>query len=237
VVQSLHNRIALVTGASRGIGRAVAKLFASEGAEVICVARTQGALEELDDEITATGGKCVLVPLDLTQDGSVERIAQAIAERYGHLDILIGNAGTLGGELVPVGHGGAEFLGRIFSLNVTANWRLINSLDPLLRRSESGRAVFVTDPIAHAHTPFWGAYAASKVALEQLVMTWAAEIGTITKIRANLISPCPVSTRLRAQAYPGEPRSLARPPEQIAEQFLPLALLDCPFNGQIITVQ
>ncbi len=234
---SLENRVALITGASRGIGRAVAKLFAAQGAEVICVARTQGALEELDDEITSAGGKCILVPLDLTQDGAVERIAGAIAERFGRLDILVGNAGTLGGELVPVGHGGPEFLARIYTLNVTANWRLIHALDPLLRRSESGRAIFVTDPMAHKYTPFWGAYASSKAALEQLVLSWAAEVGTITKIKANLIAPNPVATRLRAQAYPGEDRTSIQQPDQVAAHFLPLAVADCPDHGKIISIQ
>jgi NAD(P)-dependent dehydrogenase (short-subunit alcohol dehydrogenase family) len=233
----LKDRIALITGASRGIGRAIAKRFAELGAEVICVARTQGALEELDDEITANGGKAVLVPEDLTKPDSIEKIAQAIAQRYGKLDVLVGNAGILGGELTPVGHGGTQMLDKIFALNVTANWRLINAFDPLLRRSDAGRAIFVTDPIAHTSTPFWGGYASSKAALETLALTWAAEIGTITKIKVNLVAPCPVATRLRGQAFPGEDPNGLRKPEQIAEFFVPLAKSDCQVHGEIITIQ
>ena len=227
----LENRIALITGASRGIGRAVAKRFAAEGATVICVARTQGALEELDDEIAACGGKAVLVPLDLTQAGSVERIAQAVAERFGRLDILVGNAATLGGELTNVGHGGASFLDRIFALNVTANWRLIEALLPLLRQSDSGRAIFVTDPISQNPTPFWGGYAASKAALDQMVLTWAAEIGAITRIKVNLIAPPPTATRLRAQAFPGESPSALKTPDHLTQAFVTLASMDCPSHG------
>lgn len=237
MADKLQDRIALITGASRGIGRAVAQRFAAEGATVICVARTQGALEELDDIVTAGGGKAVLVPEDLTRAGSVERIAQAIAERYGRLDVLVGNAATLGGELTPVGHGGAEFLDRIFALNVTTNWRLIQALDPLLRRSEAGRALFVTDPAAHRVTPFWGAYAASKAALEKLVLTWAAEVGTITKIKINLLAPCPVATRLRAQAFPGESAASLRHPDEITEDFVIHASADCQSHGQVIHIQ
>ena len=232
----LQNRIALVTGASRGIGRAVAQSLAAEGAEVVCVARTQGALEELDDAIAAHGGKAVLVPEDLTRPGSIETIAKALAQRFGRLDILVGNAGTLGGELTPVGTGGAQFLERIFALNVTANWRLIDAMTPLLRQSDGARAVFLTDSMARTHTPFWSAYAASKAALESLVLTWAAEIGTITKIKVNLAAPVPTATRLRRQAFPGENPATIAQPEMIAQGLLPLTFADCPHHGQIVPV-
>ena len=231
---ALQDKIALVTGASRGIGFAVARRFAAEGAQVICVARTQGGLEELDDAITAQGGKAVLVPEDLLRPGSIETMAKAVAERFGRLDILVGNAGTLGKELTPVGSGGGEFLDRIFDLNVTANWRLINAFSPLLLQSPAGRAIFVTDPMARRITPFWGGYAASKAALETLVQTWAAEIGNITKIKANLIAPSPTATRLRRQAFPGEPQDGLCQPDQIAHGFIALARDDCPHQGQVV---
>ncbi len=236
MTKPLQDRIALVTGASRGIGRAVALRFAQLGAEVVCVARTQGALEELDDAISAEGGKAVLVPEDLTRPDSIEAIARAVAERYGKLDILVGNAGMLGGELTPVGHGGTQMLERIFALNVTANWRLINAFDPLLRRSESGRAIFTTDPVAHNNSPFWGAYAASKAALETLALTWAAEVGTITKIKVNLVAPCPIATRLRGQAFPGEDPYSLRRPEQITNYYVTLAQADCQSHARIVLV-
>jgi len=233
----LQDRVALITGASRGIGRAAALRLAALGAHVVCVARTQGALEELDDAIAADGGKAILVPEDLTQPDTIERIAAAVAERYGKLDILVGNAGTLGGDLTPVGHGGPQTLERIFAVNVTANWRLINAFDPLLRRSDAGRALFVTDPVARKNTPFWGAYAASKAALETLVLTWAAEIGSITRIKVNLIAPVPTATRLRARAFPGEAPASLRQPEQVADLFVPLVMPDCQFHGRIVAIE
>ena len=232
----LQDRIALVTGASRGIGRAIALHLAEQGAQVVCVARTLGALEDLDDAITAKGGKAILVPEDLVRPGSVETIAKALVERFGRLDILVGNAGTLGGELTPVGNGGSQFLDRIFSLNVTANWRLIDAMTPLLRQSDGGRAVFLTDPTAHSFTPYWGAYAASKAALETLVLTWAAEIGSITPIKVNLAAPSPTATRLRRQAFPGEQPSTLRQPEQIAQGITALLGPDCLHHGQIIAI-
>ena len=232
----LQDRVALVTGASRGIGYATAQALAAEGAQVICLARTQGALEELDDAITAQGGKAVLVPEDLTRPGAIEAVAKAVAERFGRLDILVGNAGTLGGELTNVGNGGAQFLERIFTLNVTANWRLINAMMPLLRQSDAARAVFLTDPAAHRLTPFWGGYAASKAALETLVLTWAAEVGGLYPIKVNLAAPAPTATRLRRQAFPGEPAASLCTPQRIADGLLSLVLDDCPHHGQTIAL-
>jgi NAD(P)-dependent dehydrogenase (short-subunit alcohol dehydrogenase family) len=232
----LQNRVALITGASRGIGQAVARRFAQEGAQVICVARTQGALEELDDLISAQGGSAILAPLDITQPGSIEQLAQAVAARFGRLDILVGNAATLGGELTPVGDLEINFFEKMFALNVTANWRLIHSFAPLLRLSPAGRALFVTDPVGQANIPFWGAYAASKVALEKLVLTWAAEIAAITNIKANLIAPCPVATKLRAQAFPGEDKGALRQPDQITDPFVTLAQACSQEHGQTIPI-
>lgn len=220
----LAGKVALVTGASRGIGRAVAERFAREGAEVICIARTLGALEELDDAIGTVGGKAILVPVDLTEEHCIERIAAAVWERFGRLDVMVGNAGTLGGGLTPVTHMEADHFRRIFDLNVTVNWRLIKAFEPHLREAPAARALFVTDRAAQANTPFWGAYAASKSALEALVLTWAAEIGRITNIKANLIDPGPTATRLRAQAFPGEDAATLPQPVDVANNFLGMAI-------------
>ena len=231
----LAGRVALVTGASRGIGRAVAKRFAAEGAEVICVARTQGALEELDDEITASGGKAVLAPQDLTDFEAIDRMAAGVALRYGRLDILVGNAGEIGGGLAPVGHLEPKHFTKAFDVNVTANYRLIRAFDPLLRQSEAGRAIFVTSGVTQGVFPYWGAYAASKAALEALVRTWAAEIGRITHLKVNLLDPGVVATRMRAQAFPGEDQATLTQPETVAGAFVALAEPSCAHHGEIIT--
>ena len=171
----LQDRIALVTGASRGIGRAVALRFAQEGAHVIAVARTQGGLEELDDEIQMVGGTATLVPADLGDHPKIDHIGAAIFERFGRLDVLVGNAAILG-ILSPVGHVDPGTWDQVMRVNVTANWRLIRSFDPLLRMSESGRAIFVTSGAASHPTAYWGPYATSKAALEMMVLTYAAEV-------------------------------------------------------------
>lgn len=220
----LAGRVALVTGASRGIGFAVARAFAAEGAEVVAIARTQGGLEELDDLVSAEGGKVVLCPLDLREFERIDQVAAAVAERFGRLDVLVGNAGALGGGLTPVGHYEPKHFQEAFDVNVTAAWRLIRAFDPLLRRSEAGRAMFVTSGIAEGVLPYWGAYAASKAALESLVLTWAAEIAAITTVKVNLVDPGIVATRMRAQAFPGENQETLRRPEDVAETFIQLAL-------------
>jgi NAD(P)-dependent dehydrogenase (short-subunit alcohol dehydrogenase family) len=232
----LAGKIALVTGASRGIGRAVAKLFAREGAELVLVARTTGGLEELDDEIRGINGKTsLLVPLDLKEFAAIDRLGAALYERYGRLDVLVGNAGELG-TLAPLGHIEPEEFQRVMDLNLTANWRLIRSLDPLLRQSEAGRAIFVSSSVGSQARPFWGTYSISKAALEMLVRIYAEEIKS-TKIRANLLDPGRTRTGMRAKAYPGEdPQSLPTP-EAIAEKFLPLALPDFDGNGQVVKAQ
>jgi NAD(P)-dependent dehydrogenase (short-subunit alcohol dehydrogenase family) len=230
----LAGRVALVTGASRGIGRAVARRFAAEGAEVICVARTQGALEELDDEIADAGGKAVLLPLNLREFDKIDQVAAAIAQRFGRLDILVGNAGDIGGGLAPIGHVDQKHFQEAFDVNVTANYRLIRALDPLLRASESGRAIFVTDRQAHGNQPFWGVYAASKAALETIVRTWAAEVERITKLRINLIDPGVVATRMRAIAFPGEDQAALAQPDDVTEAFVALAEAGCTRHGELV---
>lgn len=232
----LSGRVALVTGASRGIGRAVAKRFAAEGAEVICVARTQGGLEELDDEITSAGGKAVLCPLNLREFDKIDQVANAIFERFGKLDVLVGNAGDIGGGLAPIGHIDQKHFQEAFDVNVTANYRLIRAFDPLLRCSDSGRAMFVTSGITGGVHPYWGVYAATKAALETMVTTWAAEVANITKLRINLINPGIVATRMRAIAFPGEDQSTLTQPDQITATFVDLAEASCTRHGQVVSV-
>ncbi|MDA8233156.1 MAG: SDR family NAD(P)-dependent oxidoreductase [Magnetospirillum sp.] len=233
----LQGRIALVTGASRGIGRAVAKRFAAEGAEVICLARTQGALEELSDEITAAGGKAVLVPQDLCAFDTIDHIAAAIYQRFGKLDVLVGNAGEIGGGLGPVSHYEPKHFQKAFDVNVIANYRLIRAFEPLLRQSDAGRAMFVTSGAASAALPYWGAYAASKAALEVMVKTWAAEVGRITNLKINLIDPGIVATRMRTQAFPGEDANTLTQPEDVTDVFVALAEPGCVRHGEIIPAQ
>jgi NAD(P)-dependent dehydrogenase (short-subunit alcohol dehydrogenase family) len=232
----LAGRIALVTGASRGIGRAVARLFAQEGAELVLVARTTGGLEELDDEIRQISGKTsLLVPLDLREFEAIDRLGYALYERYGRLDVLVGNAGDLG-TLAPVGHIEPSEFQRVMDINLTANWRLLRSLDPLLRQSEAGRAIFVSSSVGSQARPFWGTYSISKAALEMLVKVYAEEIKSTT-IRANIIDPGRTRTGMRAAAYPGEDPMTLPTPEAIAEKFLPLATAAFDGNGQVIKAQ
>jgi len=233
----LDGRLALVTGASRGIGRAIAKRFAAEGATVICVARTIGALEELDDEIAEAGGKAVLVPLDLRRFDEIDQMAAALYQRFGKLDILVGNAGDIGGGLAPIGHVDQKHFQAAFDINVTANYRLIRALDPLLRMSDAGRAMFVTDNLAHGAQPFWGVYAAGKAALEVIVKTWAAEVERITKLRVNLVDPGVVATRMREIAFPGEDKTKIAQPEDVTEPFVALAEAACTRHGEVISIR
>ncbi|BAE50892.1 SDR family NAD(P)-dependent oxidoreductase [Paramagnetospirillum magneticum] len=231
----LEGRVALVTGASRGIGAAVARRLAAEGAEIVAIARTQGALEELDDQIRKAGGKpLVLVPEDLCKPGLIEQVAAAIFQRWARLDILVGNAGAIGGGLTPVAQHAPDDWEEAFAVNVTANWRLIRACDPLLRMAPAGRAVFTTADAARHAEPFWGAYAASKAALETMVRTWAAEIANVTSVKANLLDPGVVATRLRSIAFPGEDPAKLAQPDDVAGAFLDLCLPDCTRQGEII---
>ena len=228
----LDGKIALITGGSRGIGAAVAVRFAGEGAHVVLVGRTVGALEEVDDRVRAAGGEATLVPLDLRDFIKIDELAGALYERYGRLDILVGNAAEFG-TFSPLGHIDPALWGEIIDLNLTANWRLIRAMDPLLRVAEHGRAIFVTSGIARAPRAYWGPYAASKAALDALVKTYAAEIAT-TRVRANLLSPGVVRTQLRARVFPGEDPATLPPPETVAEAFVRLALPDWDRNGEIV---
>ena len=197
----LAERIALITGASRGIGAAVAKRFAAEGVHVVALARTVGGLEELDDDIRAAGGTATLLPLDLRKFDGIDQMGAALYQRFGRLDVLVGNAGVLG-SLSPMGHFEPKVWAEVMEVNLTANWRLIRALDPLLRLSEAGRVIFTTCAAGREATPYWGAYAASKAALESMAKIYAGEM-TKTNVRVNLIDPGTVRTKLRAQGFPG----------------------------------
>jgi NAD(P)-dependent dehydrogenase (short-subunit alcohol dehydrogenase family) len=227
----LKGRVALVTGASRGIGRAIALAIAREGAHVIAVARTTGGLEELDDEVKAASGTASLVPLDLRKPEGIDQLGAVVFERWKKLDILIGNAGILGG-LSPLGHIEPKSWDEVMAVNITANWRLIRAFDPLLRQSDAGRAVFVTSAAAYKVLAYWGPYSVSKAALEALVKTYAAETAT-TSIKVNLLNPGPVRTRMRAQAMPGEDPQTLTSPEAVAEAVLPLIGKELKQSGEI----
>ena len=223
--------IALVTGASRGIGRAVAVALAREGWRVVAVARAQKALESLDDEIRAAGGEATLVPLDLKDYDGIDRLGGALFERFGRLDGLAACAGVLG-DLTPVAHARPAMVTEVFAVNLIANQRLIRSLDPLLQRSDSGRAIFVTSGLAYKAFAYWGTYSISKAALEALVKTYSAEIAT-TKVTANLFSPGPTRTRMRAQAMPGEDPDTLPSADEVAAQLVEMCLPSFTDNGAI----
>src|SRR5580765_8081374 len=190
MTRTMEGRIALVTGASRGIGRAAALALAQAGAHVILVARTVGGLEDADDEIQKIGGTATLVPMNLRDSDAIDRLGASIYERWGRLDAFLGNAGVLG-AVTPLAHLEPKLFQELLDVNVTANWRLIRSLDPLLRASDAGRALFVTSGAARVHTPFWGGYAMAKAALESLALTYAAECAG-TDVKVNLFSPRPL---------------------------------------------
>ena len=225
----LSGRVAVVTGASRGIGRAAALGLAREGAHIIAVARTVGALEELDDEIKAAGGSATLVPFDLTDYPAIDRLGAAIHQRWGKLDALFANAGLLG-AVTPVAHIEPKVFDRALAVNVTANYRLIRSLDVLLRASDAGRALFVTSGAAHSLPAFWGTYSISKAALEATVRTYAAEIRT-TNATANLLSPGKLRTRMRAEAMPGEDPLSLPPPEAVVPDIVRMLSPEYRENG------
>ena len=225
------DRLALVTGASRGIGRAVAKALAQEGAHVILAARRAGSLEDVDDEIRAAGGSATLVKIDLTDGEKVDSLGPTIYDRWGKLDILIANAGMLG-PLTPLSHLSEDAWNAAIATNLTANWRLIRTLDPLLRHAEAGRAVFTTSGAANAHHAYWGPDAVSKAALNALAKTYALEVAN-PSVRVNLVSPGPVRTEMRKQAFPGEDPMSLPAPEQVAPLFLDVASTACTDNGRI----
>jgi NAD(P)-dependent dehydrogenase (short-subunit alcohol dehydrogenase family) len=228
----LAGKIALITGASRGIGAAVAERFAREGAHVVLAARTVGGLEEVDDAIRAAGGTATLVPLDLRDFVKIDELAAALAERYRRLDILVGNAGELG-IFSPLGHLPPSIWAEVMDLNLTANWRLIRAMDPLLRAAPAGRAIFVTSGIGRDSLAYWGPYAVSKTGLEMLVRIYAAEIAK-TGVKANLIDPGALRTKLRAKGFPGEDPNALPLPDSVAGAFVDLASSECVRNGDLI---
>ncbi|HEV7982343.1 MAG TPA: SDR family NAD(P)-dependent oxidoreductase [Xanthobacteraceae bacterium] len=227
----LSGRIALVTGASRGIGAATALALARAGVHVVAVARTVGGLEELDDAIRAAGGTATLVPLDLTDTAGVLRLAAALQERYRRLDVLIGNAGLVGPSS-PLDHVQPKDWEAVMAVNVTANWHLIRAMNALLRASDAGRAVFISSGAAHNMRAYRGPYSVSKSALEALVRTYAAETES-TPVRVNLVNPGPTRTRMRAQVMPGEDPTTLRPPELVAEKIVALCLPGFTESGRL----
>ncbi|MBO9656839.1 SDR family NAD(P)-dependent oxidoreductase [Agrobacterium sp. SOY23] len=231
----LKGRIALVTGASRGIGYFTALELAKAGAHVIACARTVGGLEELDDAIKAVGGTATLVPFDLSDMKAIDALGANIYERWGKLDILVANAGVLG-VISPVGHIEAKVFERVMNINVTATWRLIRSVEPLLLKSDAGRALILSSGAAHSCRPFWGVYSTSKAAVEALARTWAAETQK-SPLRVNSINPGATRTAMRAQAMPGEDPATVPHPSEVAAAILPLASPDLTETGKLFVVR
>jgi NAD(P)-dependent dehydrogenase (short-subunit alcohol dehydrogenase family) len=225
----LEGRIALITGASRGIGYHASKAFAAAGAHVIAVARTTGGLEELDDEITALGSSATLVPLDLTDYDGIDRLGGAIHERWGKLDVFFANAGILGSPS-PLGHVEPKEWDQVIAVNVTANWRLIRSLDPLLRASDAGRVIVMSSGVTRSCRPFMGTYSASKAAVEALARTYANETEK-TPIRVVVVHPGPMRTAMRARAMPGEDPMSQAHPAKLAPHLIELASPDFDKTG------
>ena len=229
-------RIVLVTGASRGIGAAVAERFAAEGAHIVAVARDEDELTGLDDRIRAAGGAAApLVPRDVPNGEALDRLGGTIAERYGHLDVLVGNAALLG-DLGPLSHIEPRSWDRVLEVDLTANWRLIRATDALLRASEAGRAIFVTSGVASRPRAYWGAYAVAKAGLEGLVRVYAAEVAK-SNVRVNALDPGKIRTAMRAKAMPGEDPQTLQTPDAITDAFLALASLDCERNGEVVKAQ
>ena len=232
MTKPLASRIALVTGASRGSGYATARALARAGAHIVAVARTQGGLEELDDEIRKeTGDGATLVPLSMTDTDGIARLGAALHERHGKLDILVGNA-AVPGPSSPLGHIDLKPWNDAIAINLTANFQLIRCMEPLLRASDAGRAVFVTSGAAAKANAYLGPYAASKAALETLARVWAHETAS-TSIRVNLFSPGPIRTRRRATVFPGEDPTTLDTPEQVAEFILPMCAPDWTETGKL----
>ncbi len=230
-MKTLEGKLALVTGASRGIGYHGALTLAKAGAHVIAIARTVGGLEELDDEIQAADGSATLVPLDLTDYDAIDRLGASIHERWGKLDILVSNAGTLG-DLSPLEHIEPKSFNKTMDLNVTANYRLMRSTSQLLRQADNARVVFMTADAPDNCKPFWGPYTASQSALRALVKTWASESGK-TGLRINMLNTGPMRTALRAQAMPGEDPDTIAHPSEISESLMALVSNELTQNGQI----
>jgi NAD(P)-dependent dehydrogenase (short-subunit alcohol dehydrogenase family) len=227
------DRIALITGASRGIGAALALELGARGAQLVLVARNVDGLEAVDDAVRKAGGKAAtLVPMDLRDGERIDALGPAIYERFGKLDMLVGNAAILG-DLSPLTHTTPKVWDQIMRVNVDANWRLIRMMDPLLRLSDAGRAVFVTSSVGAHPRAYWGAYGASKAALDNIVLTYAAE-NAASNLRINLFDPGATATQMRAGAFPGEDASKLPTPAHVAAQMLPLLAADCTNHGGLI---
>jgi NAD(P)-dependent dehydrogenase (short-subunit alcohol dehydrogenase family) len=231
----LDGAIALVTGASRGIGAAVSVELARLGARVVITARTQGGLEETDDAIRAIGGEATILPLDLGEGEQIDAIGPTLFQRFGRLDVLLHNAGALG-RLTPVSHILPDDWADVVAVNLSASWRLIRTCDPLLRRAPAGRAVFVTEQRAREPRAYWGAMGATKAGMEHLALTWAQEVAT-TSVRVNLFDPGPVATRMRSNAFPGENPATLPTPEQVAPALAALCLPVEQRNGALVHFQ
>jgi NAD(P)-dependent dehydrogenase (short-subunit alcohol dehydrogenase family) len=227
----LEGRVALVTGASRGIGRAACLAFAKAGAHIVSLARTTGALEELDDEIKEGGGSTTLVPLDLADEPAIERLGPALLERWGRLDILLANAGMLG-PLTPLTHITPKEWAQVFDTNVTANWRLLKSVEPALQRSDAPRVILMSSGAAHRCLAYWGPYSISKAAVEAMARTYAAETVT-TPTKVMLVNPGPLRTRMRAEAMPGEDPMTLRTPEELTPHLVAMAAPNWAETGKI----
>lgn len=230
--QRLEGRVALIAGASRGLGAAVAERFAAEGAHVVLAARTVGGLEEVDDRIRKNGGSATLVPLDLANAGQIDALGASLFERFHRLDVLVANAAMLG-DLGPLAYSNPARWQKVIDLNLTGPYRLIRSMDPLLRLSPAGRAIFVTDAVGQTPTAYWGAYAVSKAGLEMLAGLYAAET-VKTTIRVNTIDPGPLATTLRSGAFPGEPRDRQPNPATATDAFVRLAEATCTDHGTLV---
>lgn len=231
----LKNKIALITGASRGIGAAVAKRFAQEGAQLILVARSSADLEGVDDEIQNYGPPAVLVPFDLTDLPRIDDFAKSIAERFGRLDILVGNAAILGG-LTPMTHITPTTWHRIMTTNLHANWHLLKSFEPLLMKAHNARIIFVTSEVAKDPTPYWGVYGVSKAALEMMAKTYATEVKHVG-FKVNLIDPGSINTGMCAEWMPGKDPTTLPSPNDVTEAFVCLAEDACPWHGEILHAQ
>ena len=224
----------MVTGASRGIGAAVSKALAAQGAHVILLARTQGALEQVDDEIRAAGGKATLIPLNLMKLDDIDKLGPSILERFGKLDILIANAAMLG-PLSPAHQITPKDWDKTFTVNVMANIRLVRTLDPLLRASDAGRVVFTTSGLAEKPMAYWGPYCSTKAALNLYAQSYAEETRQ-TNLRINLISPGIVDTKMLSEAFPGGYQGAMKKPEDVTDAYLKLCAPDCAKHGEIVSL-
>ncbi|WP_412058400.1 SDR family NAD(P)-dependent oxidoreductase [Bartonella sp. DGB2] len=228
---SLEGRIALVTGASRGIGYALAYSIAKRGGHIIAVARGRKGLEALDDEIQTIGGSATLIPLDLSDGTAIDDLGQSLAKRFGRLDILVANAGILG-QLSPIGHGNPSIFDAVIAMNLTNQWRLMRATEPLLRQSTAGRVMLLSSGVAHSARALWGAYAASKAGLEVLGRIWAEELKQTT-IKVNMANPGATRTQMRAQAMPAEDPTTLPTTHMVAEKLVALTAPNLQKSGQL----